>query len=137
MQQLCLTCTQPQQLHTFASQPPSLVAERSCAASGPSLQNINADRCFLPPLLLPPSPAPASCPLSPLLYPTQPPTHPQDVVESADAFTLHADAPGFNPEDISVEMNDGTLTISGKRKEEKTEEKEGKVRPDCCCDATF
>jgi HSP20 family protein len=53
--------------------------------------------------------------------------HPMDIVESQNAFTIHADAPGFTPEDISVEMNEGTLTISGKRKEEKQEEREGKV----------
>jgi len=39
-----------------------------------------------------------------------------------------ADAPGFSPDDIAVEMNEGTLTISGNRKEEKTEERDGKVR---------
>ena len=48
-------------------------------------------------------------------------------MESNNAFTIHADAPGFTPDDISVEMNEGTLTISGKRKEEKQEEREGKV----------
>jgi hypothetical protein len=51
----------------------------------------------------------------------------QDIVEGKDSFTIHADAPGFTPEDISVEMNEGTLTISGKRQDEKTEEHEGKV----------
>jgi HSP20 family protein len=53
--------------------------------------------------------------------------HPMDIVETKDAFQLHADAPGFSPEDISVEMNEGVLTVSGKRKEEKVDEKEGKV----------
>lgn len=54
----------------------------------------------------------------------------QDIVESKDAFMLHADAPGFSPSDINIEMNEGVLTISGKRKEEKIDEKDGKVR--CC-----
>jgi hypothetical protein len=58
----------------------------------------------------------------------------QDIVESQNAFTIHADAPGFTPDDISVEMNEGTLTISGKRKEEKQEEREGKVREATACE---
>lgn len=52
----------------------------------------------------------------------------QDIVETPAAFELHCDAPGFSPDDISVEMNEGVMTISGKRKEEKREEKDGKVR---------
>lgn len=51
----------------------------------------------------------------------------QDIVESKDAFSITADAPGFTPDDIHVEMNNGTLTIRGKRQEEKVDEKEGKV----------
>jgi HSP20 family protein len=50
-----------------------------------------------------------------------------DIVETKDAFELHADAPGFTPEDINVQMQDGVLTISGKRQEEKHEEQGGKV----------
>jgi hypothetical protein len=56
----------------------------------------------------------------------------QDIVETPAAFELHCDAPGFNPDDVSVEMNEGVLTISGKRKEEKQEEREGKVRSTAC-----
>lgn len=52
----------------------------------------------------------------------------QDIVEGKDSFTVTADAPGFSPDDIAVEMSEGTLTISGNRKEEQTEEKDGKVR---------
>lgn len=52
----------------------------------------------------------------------------QDIIEGKEAFTIRADAPGFTPEDIAVEMNEGNLTISGKRKEERVEEKDGKVR---------
>lgn len=52
----------------------------------------------------------------------------QDIIETKDAFELHCDAPGFSPADISVEMAEGMLTISGKRKEVKQEEREGKVR---------
>eukprot|EP00878_Enallax_costatus_P001164 GHUV01001305.1.p1 GENE.GHUV01001305.1~~GHUV01001305.1.p1 ORF type:complete len:164 (+),score=32.59 GHUV01001305.1:211-702(+) len=53
--------------------------------------------------------------------------HPMDIVETKDKFMLQADAPGFSPDDISVEMNEGVLTVSGKRQEEKVDEKEGKV----------
>jgi HSP20 family molecular chaperone IbpA len=58
----------------------------------------------------------------------------QDIIETKDAFLLHADAPGFSPADISVEMAEGMLTISGKRQEEKTDEQDGKVRS-CTCGA--
>lgn len=50
-----------------------------------------------------------------------------DIVETKDSYQLHADAPGFSPQDINVEMHEGVLTVSGKRKEEKVDEKEGKV----------
>eukprot|EP00882_Tetradesmus_deserticola_P000315 GHRQ01000349.1.p2 GENE.GHRQ01000349.1~~GHRQ01000349.1.p2 ORF type:complete len:161 (+),score=71.90 GHRQ01000349.1:179-661(+) len=53
--------------------------------------------------------------------------HPMDIVETKDAYLLHADAPGFSPSDINVEMADGMLTISGKKTEEKADESEGKV----------
>jgi len=53
--------------------------------------------------------------------------HPMDIVETKDSYMLQADAPGFSPADINVEMNEGVLTVSGKRKEEKVDEKEGKV----------
>lgn len=51
----------------------------------------------------------------------------QDIVEGKDSYILQADAPGFTPADINVEMNEGVLTVSGKRKEEKFDEKDGKV----------
>jgi hypothetical protein len=59
----------------------------------------------------------------------------QDIVETPAALELHCDAPGFSPDDVSVEMNEGVITISGKRKEEKREEHDGKVRRrhSCCC----
>jgi len=53
--------------------------------------------------------------------------HPMDIIEGKDSFTIRADAPGFSPDDIAVEMHEGSLTISGNKKEEKTEEKDGKV----------
>ena len=39
----------------------------------------------------------------------------QDIVETKESFEITADAPGFAPGDIKVEMDDGCLTIAGKR----------------------
>ncbi len=41
---------------------------------------------------------------------------PMDIVETPTAFHLHADAPGMTPEEVKVELHEGTLTISGSRK---------------------
>lgn len=51
--------------------------------------------------------------------PTQTP-HPvrQDIVETPTDFRITADAPGFTPGDVTVELSQGTLTISGKRQAE-------------------
>eukprot|EP00878_Enallax_costatus_P013946 GHUV01014583.1.p1 GENE.GHUV01014583.1~~GHUV01014583.1.p1 ORF type:complete len:170 (+),score=44.77 GHUV01014583.1:115-624(+) len=54
-------------------------------------------------------------------------SHPMDIVETPAAFELHCDAPGFTPEDVNIEMIEGVITVSGKRKDEKKEEKDGKV----------
>ena len=48
-----------------------------------------------------------------------------DLVESGDHFVLRADLPGMSEEDVSIEFEDGTLTVSGERKAEHEEEKEG------------
>jgi HSP20 family protein len=56
------------------------------------------------------------------------PSHPMDIVETKDSFQLTADAPGFTPDEINVHMHEGTLTISGQRKQESEEKDEsGKV----------
>lgn len=41
-----------------------------------------------------------------------------DLVETDDHYLLKADLPGMKQEDVSIEFNDGTLTISGERKAE-------------------
>ena len=41
-----------------------------------------------------------------------------DLVESDDHYVLHADLPGMRQEDVSIEFNDGVLTIAGERKAE-------------------
>ena len=48
-----------------------------------------------------------------------------DLVESGDHFVLRADLPGMSEEDVNIEFEDGTLTVSGERKAEHAEEKEG------------
>jgi HSP20 family protein len=41
-----------------------------------------------------------------------------DLVETEDHFVLRADLPGLSEEDVKIEFEDGTLTISGERKSE-------------------
>jgi HSP20 family protein len=41
-----------------------------------------------------------------------------DLVEAEDHFVLKADLPGLGESDVSIEVQDGTLTISGERKAE-------------------
>jgi HSP20 family protein len=43
---------------------------------------------------------------------------PMDLVEAGDHFVLKADLPGLRDEDVKLEVQDGTLTISGERKAE-------------------
>jgi HSP20 family protein len=38
-----------------------------------------------------------------------------DLVETANEYVVSVDLPGVKPEDVKVEMDDGRLTISGKR----------------------
>jgi HSP20 family protein len=41
-----------------------------------------------------------------------------DLVEAGDHFVLKADLPGLRDEDVKIEVQEGTLTISGERKAE-------------------
>src|SRR5579871_307935 len=38
-----------------------------------------------------------------------------DIQETADAYWLMFDLPGVNPDDVSIEVNDQMLTVSGTR----------------------
>lgn len=48
-----------------------------------------------------------------------------DIVEEAERFLIKADLPGVKQEEISINVKDGSLILSGKR-EEKREEKQEK-----------
>jgi len=51
-----------------------------------------------------------------------------DLVEAGDHFVLRADLPGMSEEDIKIELEDGTLTVSGERKAEHEDREEGYYR---------
>ncbi|KXO11512.1 MULTISPECIES: Hsp20/alpha crystallin family protein [Marinobacter] len=47
-----------------------------------------------------------------------------DIKETAEAFTVEAELPGMNKDDVKVTVHDGVLTIQGERKhEEETSDK--------------
>ena len=48
-----------------------------------------------------------------------------DLHEGDDAFVLRADLPGMREEDVSIEFEDNVLTVSGERRAEEEERKEG------------
>ena len=41
-----------------------------------------------------------------------------DILESKEAYLIRAELPGMKKEDFNLEVNDGTLTLSGERKSE-------------------
>ncbi len=51
-----------------------------------------------------------------------------DLVETEGDFVLKADLPGLSEGDVSIEVEDNVLTISGERKAEHEERKEGFYR---------
>ncbi|HLJ04118.1 MAG TPA: Hsp20/alpha crystallin family protein [Solirubrobacteraceae bacterium] len=51
-----------------------------------------------------------------------------DLVETQDDFVLRADLPGLSEGDVNIELEDNVLTISGQRKAEHEENKEGYYR---------
>jgi HSP20 family protein len=48
-----------------------------------------------------------------------------DLVETEDHFLLRADLPGLSEQDVSIELQDNVLTLSGERKAEHEERNEG------------
>jgi len=53
---------------------------------------------------------------------------PMDLVETENDFVLRADLPGLSEGDVSIELEDNVLTISGERKAEHEQRKEGYYR---------
>ncbi len=51
-----------------------------------------------------------------------------DLVETEDHFVLRADLPGLSEGDVAIELEDNVLTVSGERKAEHEEQKEGFYR---------
>ena len=51
-----------------------------------------------------------------------------DLVEAEDHFVLNADLPGLGEDDVSIEIRDGTLTVSGERKHEHEQKERGYYR---------
>src|SRR3954453_21070696 len=48
-----------------------------------------------------------------------------DLVETEDHFVLRADLPGMSEEDVNIEVEDRVLAVSGERKAEHTDHKDG------------
>jgi HSP20 family protein len=53
---------------------------------------------------------------------------PMDLVETDEHFVLRADLPGLSEGDVSIELEDSVLTVSGERKAEHEDKKEGFYR---------
>ena len=53
---------------------------------------------------------------------------PMDLVEADNHFVLKADLPGLADDDVNIEVQDGTLTISGERKSETEKREKGWYR---------
>jgi HSP20 family protein len=51
-----------------------------------------------------------------------------DLLETDDHFVLRADLPGMGEEDVKIELEDNTLTVSGERKAEHESKGEGFYR---------
>ena len=51
-----------------------------------------------------------------------------DLVEADDHFVLKADLPGLAEDDVTIEVQDGTLTLSGEREAEHEERERGWYR---------
>jgi HSP20 family protein len=51
-----------------------------------------------------------------------------DLVETGEHFVLRADLPGLSEEDVKIELEDNTLTVSGERKAEHESRDEGFYR---------
>ena len=48
-----------------------------------------------------------------------------EIAETDEAFVVTAEVPGINAKDVDISIDDGVLTLSGEKKEEHEEGKEG------------
>ena len=53
---------------------------------------------------------------------------PMDLIETTDHYVLRADLPGLSDEDVNLQLEDNTLTISGERNGEQDSQGEGFYR---------
>ncbi|MFP4228519.1 MAG: Hsp20/alpha crystallin family protein [Salinivenus sp.] len=51
-----------------------------------------------------------------------------DLTETDDAFEIQMDVPGMSKEDININLQNNTLTVSGERAREETRDDEDRVR---------
>ena len=51
-----------------------------------------------------------------------------DLIEENDEYVLHADLPGLSEKDVKIELEDNVLSISGTRKSEQENRKDGYYR---------
>lgn len=51
-----------------------------------------------------------------------------DLVETDDAYVLHADLPGLGQDDVSIELDANVLTVSGQRRSRHEDRQEGRHR---------
>ena len=51
-----------------------------------------------------------------------------DLTEAEDHFVLKADLPGLGEEDVNIEVQDNSLTVSGERREEQEQRERGWYR---------
>ncbi len=59
-------------------------------------------------------------------------TTPQvDITETADEYRIHAELPGVSKDDVTVELEHGTLTIRGEKKTQRDEKNEKGRRLEC------
>lgn len=55
-----------------------------------------------------------------------------DIADNGDSYLLEADLPGFRKEDIHLDLQGDTLTISARREEEREERRERYLRCERC-----
>ena len=55
-------------------------------------------------------------------------TPPMDLLETESHFVLRADLPGMTESDVAIELEDNVLTVSGERKTEHEDKREGFYR---------